>query len=283
MNTALTITATYAALLATGCPTSSFGGAPAPMIICHNSNCAGETDPDRDDTIDALTESLAQTYGTRPVVDGVEIDLIWSADQSRCIFGHDLATHADGPDAALAAAVVADHLVNEPVPSSNGQRFYVKVELKAEVSVDTDVAVTTEHLEAHARCALEVVDIIEQAATENGHALSFYFEATDHARLYALRDDPAWPGRTVGGQIEFLFTSGHVALPPMEDFPVDMVWINVPEIHDGYASQFGDSVDIMLGMYDATVETFHAIDELAPQFLNTNEAPLMRRYFAGQR
>jgi hypothetical protein len=62
---------------------------PQPYVICHNANC---TSPDvtRDDTIDALTESMEQMYNGAQMLDGVELDTFWFGAEERCLFAHDL-------------------------------------------------------------------------------------------------------------------------------------------------------------------------------------------------
>ncbi len=52
---------------------------PPSLVICHNANCAEPADPERDDTIDALRESLTLERDGLPVFDGVELDTFFRA------------------------------------------------------------------------------------------------------------------------------------------------------------------------------------------------------------
>jgi glycerophosphoryl diester phosphodiesterase len=66
------------------------------VVICHNANCAGAP-TSADDTLPELAASLALVG---ELADGIEIDLVWSAD-GRCVFAHDLDA-AELPDASEA-------------------------------------------------------------------------------------------------------------------------------------------------------------------------------------
>lgn len=78
---------------------------PPSLVICHNANCAEPADPERDDTLDALRESLALERDGLPVFDGVELDTFWRGADDSCLYAHDLdrdQTPALEPTAILA-------------------------------------------------------------------------------------------------------------------------------------------------------------------------------------
>src|SRR5687767_14732055 len=117
-----------AALFLLGC------GRPSARVMCHNANCAGPPDPSRDDTLDALAQSLALEHGGRPLLDGMEIDVFWHGDGNggagRCVFAHDIDTASDAEDAMRAAEVIASYLGTRAPRSFDGGPFIIRMELK---------------------------------------------------------------------------------------------------------------------------------------------------------
>ena len=113
------------AVLAVAC------GRPDPRLICHNGNCVGP-DTTRDDTLSAMTDSLALTYDGLPVLDGIEWDTFWYGRDSRCLFAHDL-DHDTSTPASAAADLVADYLATNTRASWHGDRFFALIDLKAHV------------------------------------------------------------------------------------------------------------------------------------------------------
>ncbi|HEU5075566.1 MAG TPA: hypothetical protein VFU02_15345, partial [Polyangiaceae bacterium] len=119
------------------CLATPLGGCDRPevAVVCHNANCTNPVDPSRDDTVAALSASLALEDDGRPVLDGVEIDLLWSAGTNACLFAHD---HAQArPDsAARVAELLAAHLEAPDARPSHGSPFYLKLDLKSAVDAD---------------------------------------------------------------------------------------------------------------------------------------------------
>jgi hypothetical protein len=259
-------------LLASGCLPSD----PDLLVMCHNGNCAGPTDPWRDGTMDALRESLALRAHDRPMLDGVELDFQWDAAHGRCTYGHDLAHEENGPGVDEAVGVVADFLRSSPLPSWNGNDFHVKVELKPEVTVYLRHYDATEGPRI-IDCGFAVYDALNRAAQESGHRIVIYF-FSEVPLLVGMQNDPRWPGPRRGEQVELHFnTSLQAAAPP--GFHADAISLDPGGFRDGYFTEVHDAgITIIMNMYDATIETFQAIEELEPEIVDTNEAPLMRRW-----
>src|SRR5688500_15285581 len=84
-------------------------------VMCHNANCAGPPDPERDDRLESLSESLALTYEGRPLLDGVEIDVFWHGAAGRCLFAHDHESAPSSDEARAAGEAIAEY-VRRPGP-----------------------------------------------------------------------------------------------------------------------------------------------------------------------
>ena len=108
---------------------------PNVLVVCHNSNCAEPADPDMDDTIVALRESLALRLDGGPVLDGIELDLFWRGADGVCLLAHDLAGGITDL-ASDAATVVAGHLATAGELTAGGGPLNVFIELKAHVGAD---------------------------------------------------------------------------------------------------------------------------------------------------
>src|SRR5262245_46284657 len=163
-----------AALLAAGC------SRPDPLIICHNANCTGKLVVHRDDTLQALRDSLAVDVDGRPAWDGIEIDTVWHGAQQRCTFAHQVRDKA--PDAGEAAALIADHLLTAETPSWNRSLFVLKIELKPVVGFDREQHDGSQERQ-HAECVLDLVDTVEAAATAAGVDLEVIADSSDDGRL----------------------------------------------------------------------------------------------------
>src|SRR5689334_22257395 len=140
------------------------------LLVCHNSNCAEPTEPEKDDTIEALRESLVLEVAGRPAIDGTELDLFWRASDGTCLLAHDLAGGATDL-AGDAAQVLADHLARPGPITSADQPFQVFIELKDFVDPDKSVHHTPEQRRLHALCAWDVYTTITGAAVANGREL----------------------------------------------------------------------------------------------------------------
>src|SRR5688572_5907147 len=73
MGRELRIVAVLAAVLAGACVVERHQA----LVVCHNSNCAGPPDPTRDDSLEAMYDSLALRDEGRPTIDGIEVDTLW--------------------------------------------------------------------------------------------------------------------------------------------------------------------------------------------------------------
>jgi hypothetical protein len=244
-----------------------------PLLICHNSNCAGPTDPFRDDTMEALEESLALRHDGRPAFDGMEIDFIYWRAEDRCLFGHDLAHDAGGPDALVVAERIARHLRENEVPSWNGERFYVKIELKPEVGVDGERQDERDR-ERLSDCVLQVAAVIADAAREGDQRIVFLFTSEIGPPFATLARRKGWAELSMRRGVELRREAPlGVDLPP--GMTLDVVDLEVGDVRDGFVSDFDDEgIDVNLAMYDATVETIDTMGRLSPRPVHP---PLARR------
>src|SRR3954468_23925597 len=144
------------------------------LLICHTANCAG-TGLHEDDTLDGLTESLALRTDGRPTFDGVEVDtyLYFDGTESICLFAHDDLAPALAAAPGQAASLIADFLDQDDV-SWNGERFYLKVELKPTVA-GTNYFHDSEQLQQHASCALQLV---ADAVARSHHQVTVILDST---------------------------------------------------------------------------------------------------------
>ncbi len=262
----------------------------ATVIVCHNANCAHATDPFGDDTLDKLEDSLALTYRGHPAFDGIELDSMWDRQRSACIFAHDFAHVADPPMLATEAADhVATHLREAEEVSWNGERFFVKIELKNEVLAE-GTGHTDEELAAHLDCALDMRDRIIAAARARGVELEFGFDSEVIPFLRAIAAHPRWLGKHPypGVELRLISNVGAVGLEP-----TDLASIRAPGMGDGIdilsfhatrtpnavAKEYADlGATLMLWMLDAAPETFGAAEAYEPPYIVTNEVVLFRRW-----
>ena len=167
------------------------------LITCHNGNCA-HSDPKRDDTMEALHESLALEIDGRAVIDGIEIDLIWDPRTSRCVYEHDHIDADFAPETTVPVAAVAAHLRERRSAAAwNGETFVVKFELKPGAAPDQRDLSPAE-MEALADCALARSDELQAAADDAGLALTVIYESENEVQLRALPERPAWCAERAG-------------------------------------------------------------------------------------
>jgi len=249
-------------------------GRPQPEIICHNSNC---TTPDttRDDTVDALRESLALG-----VLDGVEWDTFWYSDEERCLFAHDLDHDVTTP-ASAAADIVAEHLAGR-----SGGHFTVLVDLKPFVGTSYGDRHTPAQLAAHVACGLDGAERVVAGAAAGGVALTFAFVSAKPAMLDAVAADPRWRALAGTPGIETMLVADIFApyapiVPELSQFRVALDGVEYhPDFltaaqRETYASL---GLDLVQWSFVATPETFDAIARYEPRFVLTNDAVLMRRW-----
>ncbi len=254
-----------------------------PLLICHNANCAGP-DTTRDDTLDALQESLALSHDGLPVLDGMEIDTFWYGADSRCLFAHDL-MHDTTTPATAAADVIAGYLGTHERASWNGERFYMIMDLKPHVGPAYSDAHTPEQLVDHADCVLELAERILVGARGGGHQVTFGFISAVPRHLEVLRAQPRW--RTLAAEpdaqllvIGDIFAPYSSVVPEISDYEhLDVVeyhpdFMTVPQ-RETYRSL---GIELMQWSFVTTTEALAALNYWEPAYAITNEALLVRRW-----
>ena len=254
---------------------------PPSLVICHNANCAEPADPERDDTIDALRESLALESDGLPVFDGVELDTFFRAADSTCLYAHDLDT--DQTPALEPTGVMAEYFAR-PGPIGHGATFYVAVELKSHVSADKTDVHDAAQLASHATCAWEVYQAIADAAVANDRDVVMIFEAFNPELLRAVID--ATPA-ALPIPVEYSAIQGVPA--PLDNQTRELGdYAGLPlayvEFHDQwildaqYEAMRSLGAEIAMFMFSATAETFAVIEQYRPRLIYTSEATLLRRW-----
>ncbi len=262
---------------------------PQPLLICHNSNCAGPLDLSRDATLDALHESLALRFHGRPAIDGTEIDILWDSADARCVFEHEPGEREAPPDAEQATRAIIAHLEQPGDVSWNRAVFYVKIELKRPIArsgagADPDLA-------PYADCALAQLALLDEAAARTGRSVEVIFHSSIAELLDALRARPGWPTATASEHARVVLSAGFTTpqpfgeASPLRDFSdVDIIDFQLMWITDAaYNAYLSLGVRLNLGMYSATTETFNAIERFDPDFVGTGEALLLRSWLEGGR
>ena len=261
---------------------------PQAILMCHNSNCAHATDPAADDTLASLEDSLALTYLGRPPIDGVEIDTLWDSERSLCLFAHDF----DKPVDELAMDAVdrvTEHMLGADAITWDGVAFRVKIESKAAVTPG-GADHSADDLAAHQACVLDMVDRLLEAAVAGDRELEILLEGEDIQFVRSLTAHSRWPGKDPGEglaiRLEANVKSAGLA-------PDDLVSLTGGDKPDGidvlafHSTRFPDGqqqayealdVDLMLWMLDASLETFYAAEVYHPEYVNTSEAVLLRRW-----
>ena len=269
-------------LAASAALASALGGCDRPdvAVVCHNANCTSASDPADDDTVAALTASLAMTADGQSVVDGVEIDLLWSGRTRACLFAHD---HSQpNPETADAAGeLIAAHL--ERGNAAARWPFLLKLELKAEVdehgSPHSDV-----ELNEHAACALGVFHTVSAAAERSGGALEVYFDSESPELLRELAHDPEWPTLArpqVLVKLSAAFTVPGVTSAKLGDFEMalDAVSVHPDWIMNAERSLLrARNIEITLWSRTVGARQLRAIADIEPRFVSTSDALRLRRW-----
>lgn len=277
-------------LPATACDISR----PNVLVMCHNGNCGGEIDPSKDDTLEALQQSLALTHADRPAIDGLEFDFFWYGKEDRCLFAHDVEQAEKGAlDASEAVLAIANHLERPGPISWNGERFYLQLELKGQVG-STSSTHTPEQARRHADCALDALDALQAAALRSNRQLEFTFYSNAPIVLRALTNSPRWPGKRSGQQIDVKLGAdfsdptslGFINFNRLDeltdDIELDTVILHSAWISKGHETALRSfDIDLALWMFSANVEHFNAIERLKPRYVVTSEALLLRRWVRG--
>ena len=254
---------------------------PRSLVICHNANCAEPADPERDDTLEALGESLALEHDGLPVFDGIELDTFWRGADDICLYAHDL--DRDQTPALEPTTLLADYFARSG-PIGHGDTFYVAVELKSHVSADKTDLHSDEQLVLHATCAWQVYTSIADAAVANDRDVVMVFEAFNPALLRAVLDQtPA----TLPIAVEYSAIQGipHPLdnqtrkLSAYRGLPLTYVELHDQWILDSqYEAIRSLGLQISMFMFSATTETFAVIEQYRPKLIFTSEATLMRRW-----
>jgi hypothetical protein len=267
------------------------GQTEAPAIICHNSNCVEPPDPERDDSPDALRESLASTDDAgQPILDGMELDLFLRGADNQCVFAHDL--DQENPALGLdAAAIVSDWLKTPRTKvTRTGGPYWVFIELKGQVGkAKTDVH-TPAQRELHASCALGVLGVLADGARTGKVPLrvritSFSAELLQSVSV-ALKQ-AAWTNDdevSVGlGAIQGVLKPLDSGTRPLDDYPddlgIDMITVHAQWLRDStYQAYLSRGWTVGLWMFSAVPETYDAIEVFEPKWITTGEAKTFARW-----
>jgi hypothetical protein len=266
---------------------------PTPRVICHNSNCVEPTDPDADDTLDALSASLALVdENNSPMIDGVELDIFWYGEGSRCIYAHDLSTVDDAPSPDVPVGVISDWLAARvdagAAVTADGGPYFIFVELKPHVGESKSDKHTPEQLAAHASCGLDVVDGFAAGAVAAGVPMRIVITSFEPALLQAVADDARFtpnPAADVSVGLGALkgipppLDSQSLPIEAFGDVPLDMVsahphWLRRAEL----IALRQRGLEIGYWMFQAVPETFAAVERDQPEVVTTSEASLFRRW-----
>jgi hypothetical protein len=255
---------------------------PEPLVLCHNSNCVAP-DTTRDDTLDALAESLALTFDGRPALDGIEIDTFWDGARGQCLFAHDLDQQNAQP-ATAAAQFIADYLAANQVVSWNGERFYFFVEIKGFVGTSISEMHSSAQRAQHTECALDVLDIVATGARAGGHPLTVGFVAARPLLLDTLVTRPRWAGYASDSNLELLaigdiFAPYSSTVAELDEYTVKLDGI---EFHPDYMTvQRRETyrslgIDLVQWSLITTEEALDSITRWDPRYVLANEALLLR-------
>ena len=257
---------------------------PEPLLICHNGTCVGP-DTTRDDTLTAMTDSLALTRDGLPVLDGIEWDVFWYGKDSTCLFAHDLVNDTSTP-ASDAADLVADYLATHTRASWQGMRFYALIDLKAHVGPEYSDEHTPQQLADHADCALDSAARLLAGARAGGHELTVGFISGKPVHLEVLTSRPGWAALQPEPDLELMligdiFAPYAAIVPKLSDYKVRL---DAVEYHPDFMTlQHRETyrslgIDLVQWSYVATTEALGAISRYEPRFAITNEAMLLRRW-----
>ena len=256
---------------------------PQPLVICHNGNCVEPTDPEHDDTIEALTASLALEVEGKPAVDGIEIDTFWRAADETCLYAHDLDAPRSTPALEPANAIAA-YLARPGQLTFSGGPLIISLELKSFVSTDDTTRHTPEQRARHAACAWDVYRVIADAAVANQRDVEVDFSSFEPDLLRAMiAATPASAPIPYGyGAIYGVPKPLDPQTHPLDDYtgiPLATIEVHDQWLNDAqYEAIRSAHVRMIFWMFSATVETFAAIEQYEPDMVTTSEAQLMRRW-----
>jgi hypothetical protein len=267
----------------------AFGACDRPhaLLICHNSNCVDPADPEADDSLAALTQSLALDVNGKTAIDGIEVDLFWRGTDDTCIFAHDIELNANRTELASEAAdKVAFHITTAPELTYGGGNFQMFVELKDFVDADKTVHHTPEQRTKHAQCAWAFYNTVEQAAAARGVDIDFFFGSFGPEMLKeVIAQTPPGVDAAHMPRYESYYGVPRPLDPetrPLSDYagiPITLVEMHSQWITDNaYEALISQNIEVAFFMFSATEEHFAAIEQYEPTMINTSEAILMRRW-----
>ncbi len=261
-----------------------------PRLICHNANCVEPANPAQDDTVDALTASLALVNDAdRPLIDGVEIDTFWFAEESRCLFAHDLGDLESAQDVELAVNLITSHLETRqqaglPLTRLEQGPFSIFIELKGHVGVSKSEKHSPEQLTDHATCAAMIGTQFATHALEQGYALELVYTSFDASLLAELAKQPAYidietstTAVTKLGYLQGVPAPLDSQSKPFDTIPADLE-IDMLDVHPHWTRhstlEAAESMgwELALWMFSVVPETYDAIDRYQPHYVTTSEA-----------
>jgi len=263
----------------------------APAIICHNSNCVEPPDPERDDSPEALRESLdAMGDGGEPLVDGMELDLFLRGADNQCVFAHDL--DQENPSLAVdAAKIVADWLSAPRAKSTrSGGPYWVFLELKGQVGKTKAEVHTAEQRDLHAACAVGVLGVLADGARTGNVPLRVRFTSFSPDLLRAVSTQLKQSAWTNDNDVSAGLGAIAGVLPPLDwgtvsldeygaDIGVDMVTVHAQWLRDvTYQAYSSRGFSVGVWMFSAVPETYDAIETYQPKWITTGEAKTMGRW-----
>jgi len=236
---------------------------PHPLVICHNSNCTGDTGSANSDTIEGLRAALALTYDGGRLLDGIELDLLWDTPRDRCAFAHDPETAPTRVDVSVA--------VDELRAWASTQTVSMIVILDAKPADDPA---------AFVQC---VVGAAESLA--NSPALDVYISSGEPPLLRAINAEQARRGlslRLTAGFASPEPLSSGVPLSGFVDIPLFGVAYHPRWLTDQQVSAFADAgLELFFWSHVLTVETLDSIDRYEPFAVGTDDVELLRGWIDG--
>ncbi len=257
---------------------------PTTLLVCHNSNCAEPVDPERDDTVSAMRESLALQVNGRPAIDGIEIDLLYRARDGACLFAHDFENVEEAPALAPAAELAVYFAAPGDISYSPDRAFRIAIELKSHVSEDPTDRHTAAEATAHAACTWEVYTAIADAAVANRRDVEVLFSAfaPDLLRAMIVATPATLPVPVRYGGIQGIpkpldaqtFSLDEYAGIPLTEMEFHAHWL----LDAQYEAIRSLDLEIAFFMFSATAETFAMVRRYEPSMVVTSEATLFRRW-----
>lgn len=239
------------------------------VLICMNANCVAPIDVARDNTMEALRESLLLEWHGRPAFDGIEIDTVWDAGASRCVFAYLYDTAEGAFDARDAAHAIADHVRRAPAD----RPFYFKVQGKFRVA-PSGRDPTLAEMEAHCDCDLELAEIVEAAAREVGRPITVLL-GEEPAQVAVLVERPRW--RSEGRLLVFKIDEA-----PRGDTRIGAIAIEATGLRGrdfASARELEDrGIAVQLWSRYLSVEAMHVIEAIRPTMFVTNDVLSARLY-----